>query len=80
MPLDFGGSHVDSAAQEIEVKYRLIDHDRIEELLAERGMILSEAVIQDDQAYAPTTWRYGMSKQVSLSRDCAHKESLIYSR
>ncbi len=60
---------MDSAAQEIEVKYRLIDHSRIEELLAERGLILSEAVIQDDQAYAPTTWHYGMSKQgVSFAR------------
>lgn len=60
---------MDSAAQEIEVKYRLIDHDRIEQLLADRGLILSEPVIQDDQAYAPRDWRYGMSKKgVSFAR------------
>lgn len=58
-----------SSVHEIEVKYRVGNHDGIERLLAERGLVLSEAVIQDDQAYAPRDWHYGMSKKgISFAR------------
>ena len=70
---------MDSAAQEIEVKYRLSDHDQIEQLLADRGLILSEPVTQDDQAYAPSDWCYGMSKQgVSFARLRTQEDSHIF--
>ncbi|WP_084965910.1 class IV adenylate cyclase [Thermoactinospora rubra] len=48
--------------QEIEVKYRLHDLAALEEVLAERGVVLSAPVHQDDQAYAQPGWSYGQSK------------------
>lgn len=63
------GMRVNSVTHEIEVKYRVGNPDGIERLLAERGLILSDPVIQDDMAYAPQDWRYGMSKLgVSFAR------------
>lgn len=48
--------------QEIEVKYRVLDPTAIAEALALKGIRLSMAVEQDDQAFAPTGWEYGHSK------------------
>jgi adenylate cyclase class 2 len=47
---------------EVEVKYRVPDEAALLAALAGRGVSLSVAVRQDDQAYAPAAWRYGMSK------------------
>ena len=47
---------------EVEVKYRLDDAPALVSALHQRGVVLSEAVVQDDQAYAPVDWGYGMSK------------------
>jgi adenylate cyclase class 2 len=48
--------------QEVEVKYRVLDRRALEAVLAARGVVLSEPVRQDDQAYAPEGWSYGQSK------------------
>lgn len=48
--------------QEIEVKYRVIEPDGLVQALADRGVLLSAAVRQEDQAYAPTWWDYGKPK------------------
>ncbi|GAA0989914.1 class IV adenylate cyclase [Acrocarpospora macrocephala] len=48
--------------QEIEVKYRLRDLPALEQSLAERGLVLSAPITQDDQAYARVDWSYGQSK------------------
>ena len=50
-------------AREIEVKYRVVDAADMELALATGGLVLSTPVHQDDQAYAPDGWSYGMSKQ-----------------
>lgn len=50
------------AVQEIEVKYRVADEAALIEALTQRGVLLSQPVRQDDQAYAPAGWAYGMSK------------------
>ncbi|MFI5493567.1 class IV adenylate cyclase [Actinoplanes sp. NPDC051859] len=50
------------AVQEIEVKYHVSDEAALLRALDERGVVLSEPVRQDDQAYAPAGWRYGVSK------------------
>jgi adenylate cyclase, class 2 len=47
---------------EIEVKYRVPDIDALLAALRERGVALSEPVMQDDQAYAPATWADGGSR------------------
>jgi adenylate cyclase, class 2 len=49
--------------QEVEVKYLVTDEVALLAALAEHGIALSEPVRQDDQAYAPSSWRYGMSKR-----------------
>jgi adenylate cyclase, class 2 len=54
---------VGSVTHEVEVKYRVENGPGIERALAERGLRLSEPVLQDDQAYAPVGWEYGMSKR-----------------
>jgi adenylate cyclase class 2 len=48
--------------REIEVKYRVHDLAAVEEALRVHGVSLSDPVHQDDQAYAPQGWHYGMSK------------------
>ena len=48
--------------QEIEVKYRVYDLEALERELATRGAALSRPVRQDDQAYAPQGWAYGLPK------------------
>ncbi|MGS2617968.1 class IV adenylate cyclase [Micromonospora sp. LZ34] len=50
------------AVHEVEVKYRVDDESSLVEALRHRGVRLSASVRQDDQAYAPSMWRYGMSK------------------
>lgn len=47
---------------EIEVKYRVSDAASVVEALRRFQVTLDEAVIQDDQAYAPRTWSWGDSK------------------
>ena len=47
---------------EVEVKYRIGDPAALLEALAAAGVSLSSPVAQDDQAYAPATWAYGLSK------------------
>jgi adenylate cyclase, class 2 len=56
------GGCVSEAVREIEVKYRLDDAGAIEEVLRNRGAVLSAPVHQDDQAYAERDWSYGQSK------------------
>ncbi len=41
---------------EIEVKYRVVDGQKLQAALATHGIELSPPVHQDDQAYAPHTW------------------------
>jgi adenylate cyclase class 2 len=53
---------VTDRAQEVEVKYRVVDLARVETELALRGASLSPPVRQDDQAYAQVGWEYGQSK------------------
>jgi adenylate cyclase, class 2 len=59
---EMAGGSVPEAAREIEVKYRLYDADAIEQVLKDRGAVLSAPVRQDDQAYAERDWSYGQSK------------------
>jgi adenylate cyclase class 2 len=47
---------------EIEVKYRVPDIEGLLAALRHRGIVLSEAVMQDDQAYAPMSWQDGDSR------------------
>lgn len=49
------------AVHEVEVKYHADAH-LVAQALHSRGVELSAPVLQDDQAYAPATWQYGMSK------------------
>jgi adenylate cyclase class 2 len=49
------------AAHEVEVKYR-VDAQLLVQALHSRGVELSAPIRQDDQAYAPAAWQYGMSK------------------
>jgi adenylate cyclase class 2 len=48
--------------REIELKYRIDDLEALLVALKSRGIELSEAVFQDDQAYAPAGWQFGDSK------------------
>lgn len=50
--------------QEIEVKYRVDvdDVSALEKALADRGVILSAPIHQDDQAYAEDGWTYDQPK------------------
>lgn len=48
--------------REIEVKYRIGDLPALEHALADRGVVLSEPLQQDDQAYAERGWAYGQPK------------------
>jgi adenylate cyclase, class 2 len=47
---------------EIEVKYRIGDLPTLECALADRGVVLSDPVHQDDQAYAERGWAYGQPR------------------
>lgn len=49
-------------AQEIEVKYRVIEEDALLCALADQGISLCTPVLQEDQAYAPAWWDYGKPK------------------
>lgn len=49
-------------AQEIEVKYRVIERDALLQALTDQGVVFSLPVLQVDQAYAPTWWDYGKPK------------------
>jgi len=51
-----------AGVQEVEVKYRVLDVEALAQALAARGVGLSPAVRQDDQAYAPVGWEYGQPK------------------
>jgi len=54
---------------EVEVKYEVLDRDRLLDRLAGLGIILTDPVLQEDQAYAPAEWSYDMSKiGVSFAR------------
>jgi adenylate cyclase class 2 len=53
---------VPSGLREIEVKYRIGDLPTLERALADRGVVLSEPLHQDDQAYAEPGWAYGQPK------------------
>jgi adenylate cyclase class 2 len=58
-PSDSGQS---ASCQEVEVKYRVRDLQRLLTALARLGVTLSDPVLQDDQAYAPLSWEYGQPK------------------
>ncbi|MDG4760429.1 CYTH domain-containing protein [Micromonospora sp. WMMD710] len=47
---------------EVEAKYRVDDLQGLITALARRQVVLTEPSVQDDQAYAPAGWSYGMSK------------------
>ncbi|WP_117211128.1 class IV adenylate cyclase [Allorhizocola rhizosphaerae] len=51
-----------AGVQEIEVKYRVARLEPLLDALALRGVVLSDPITQDDQAYAPAHWDYGQSK------------------
>jgi adenylate cyclase, class 2 len=53
---------VPGGLREIEVKYRIGDLAALECALAGRGVVLSEPLYQDDQAYAERGWAYGQPK------------------
>ena len=44
------------------MKYRVLDVEALAQALAARGVGLSPAVRQDDQAYAPVGWEYSQPK------------------
>jgi adenylate cyclase class 2 len=50
------------ARREVEVKYRVGDPSALLAALARAGVDLADSYGQDDQAYAPAAWAYGMSK------------------
>ena len=50
------------ASVEIEARYRVDEPQRLVERLEAIGVCLSLPVDQDDQAYAPLSWRYGMDR------------------
>ncbi|WP_433458281.1 class IV adenylate cyclase [Micromonospora sp. CA-248212] len=47
---------------EVEAKYQVSDLGELITALAQRQVALTEPSVQDDQAYAPAGWSYGMSK------------------
>jgi adenylate cyclase class 2 len=53
---------VPGGLREIEVKYRVGDLSALERALADRGVVLSEPLRQDDQAYAERGWAHGQPK------------------
>jgi adenylate cyclase class 2 len=55
-------SELRSNDYEVEATYRVGDVDGLIAALARRQVVLSEPLGQDDQAYAPAGWSYGMSK------------------
>ncbi|MFG1608601.1 class IV adenylate cyclase [Actinoplanes sp. NPDC049265] len=55
-------NELDRNDHEVEAKYRVGDLNELIAALTQRQVVLSEPSVQDDQAYAPTTWSYGMSK------------------
>jgi adenylate cyclase class 2 len=48
--------------REVEAKFRVGDVEALSLALKARAVELGPAVVQDDQAYAPSDWRYGQSK------------------
>lgn len=48
--------------REVEVKFAVPDATAVVAVLARRGIVLSEPVFQDDQAFAPLGWSFGDSK------------------
>lgn len=48
--------------REIEVKYRVVDLAQMDAALRARRLSFSRPLHQDDQAYAPDGWHYGLSK------------------
>lgn len=48
--------------REVEVKYRVADPAALLTALGNAGVRLSDPIAQDDQAYAPASWSYGMPK------------------
>ncbi|MEU8088604.1 CYTH domain-containing protein [Micromonospora sp. NPDC049101] len=47
---------------EVEAKYQVSDLGELITALAQRQVALTEPSVQDDQAYAPAGWSYGMPK------------------
>jgi len=47
---------------EIEIKYRVLDREALTRALARIGVKLTPPVRQEDQAYAPASWRAGDSR------------------
>lgn len=47
---------------EVEAKFRVADVEVLLLALKARGVELGPPVVQDDQAYAPASWRYGQPK------------------
>jgi adenylate cyclase class 2 len=48
--------------REVEVKYVVDDPSGLVTALEARGVLLADAVTQDDQAYSPVGWTYGQPK------------------
>jgi len=55
--------------REVEVKFQVDNADTVMARFLPEGVVWSEPVLQDDQAFAPSDWTYGMSKiGVSFAR------------
>lgn len=48
--------------REVEVKFRIVDAAEVMARFKAEGVAWSAPVIQDDQAYAPISWSFGMDK------------------
>lgn len=48
--------------REVEVKFRIDDAEAVMATLKDEGVVWSDPLVQDDQAYAPLSWSYGMDK------------------
>jgi adenylate cyclase, class 2 len=68
------------AVREVEAKYRVLDEAALTAALGRQGVTLSAPVRQDDQAYAPVGWRYGMSKIGVPFARCVQLVGFICSR
>ncbi|GAB4001291.1 hypothetical protein GCM10029992_36370 [Glycomyces albus] len=48
--------------REVEVKFRVDDVEEVLAVFKDQGVTWSDPTFQDDQAYAPKSWSYGMDK------------------
>jgi len=64
--------------REVEVKYTVPNLEEVAAACRVRGVVLSEPVFQDDQAFAPKGWSFGDSKLgVSFLRQAARQHPRV---